>query len=120
MKLPKPKKVNKSSQKKKADKLFSELVRSVGYCQAEGKAKECKCGGGLQCAHLITRWNLRLRWDEKNALALCAGHHRFFTHRPLEWAEFLLRYFPERYEYVMKHKNELSTETFAEVINRLI
>jgi 5-methylcytosine-specific restriction endonuclease McrA len=71
----------KTHAKIRADQLFSVYVRvRDGMCQAEGEHQ-----GGLQCAHLIPRRYLAVRWDPKNAVALCAGHHTFFTHRPLEW-----------------------------------
>ena len=117
--FPKPKKVKKSTLKNKADKLFSAFIRSKGVCEASDCGTNVRCGGQLQCAHLISRWNLRLRWDKANALCICAGHHRFFTTRPLEWAEFLRENYSSQYAYVMAHKNEISKISFEEVIERL-
>ena len=117
LKYSKPKKVNKSTLKKRCDTLFSLRIRSVGQCVAP--VVDCKHGGQLQCAHIITRWNLRLRWDEMNAICLCAGHHRFYTTRPLEWAELIKTYFPKQYTYVMAHKQELNEETLDETYTRL-
>ena len=117
VKFPKPKKVKHSTLKRKCDVLFSSIVRSFGRCQAKGAY--CKCGGMLQCAHLISRWNLRLRWAMPNSLCLCAGHHRYFTNRPLEWVSFLQEHYPTQYAYVMEHKNELTKETLEEVYKRL-
>jgi hypothetical protein len=71
----------KTHAKMRADQLFSVFIRvRDGTCQAEGEHQ-----GGLQCAHLIPRRYLSVRWDPANAVALCAGHHTYFTHRPLEW-----------------------------------
>jgi hypothetical protein len=55
-----------------------------GQCQAEGDH-----AGALQCAHLISRRYSATRWLEINAVALCAGHHTYFTHRPLEWTDWI-------------------------------
>lgn len=110
MKFPKQKKVKKKTLRNHADKLFSKHIRSIGHCQAEGRTK-VKCGGQLQCAHLITRSNIRLRYEEYNVLCLCAGHHRYWTHRPLEWSEFLLTYYNEKHHFVMKHRNEKTKKT---------
>ena len=117
LKFPKPKKVKKSTLKKKCDVLFSTRIRSIGFCVVP--SIECKHGGQLQCAHIISRWNLRLRWDEMNALCLCAGHHRFYTTRPLEWAELIKNLFSAQYTYVMRHKNELNEETLEDTYKRL-
>lgn len=53
---------SKSALKRQADKLFSERVRSRGYCQLKGLDK-IKCTDSQQCMHIIGRANHRLRWD---------------------------------------------------------
>ena len=64
---------------KKADDLFSQLIRSKGKCE--------RCGSKdfLQTAHLISRRYKQVRWDLTNALCLCRGCHVYFTHHPIEW-----------------------------------
>lgn len=48
------------------------------------------CGrGSVQCAHIISRRYHATRWMLGNAVALCPSHHVFFTHRPLEWDEWV-------------------------------
>ena len=116
----KPKKVKKSTLRNKADKLFSIYIRSFGLCEAMG-ITNVRCGGSLQCAHITTRGVTALRFDPMNALCLCAGHHRFWTHHPLEWVEFLWKYCPDRLKYVMKHKNDKVKKTedlYRETIER--
>ncbi len=70
---------------RKADKLFSLRVRSAGACVSmrDGHA------GPLQCAHGFSRRYQGTRWDFRNAFCLCAGCHVYFTHRPLEWDEWM-------------------------------
>jgi len=72
-----------------ADALFAKATREAcdGRCWAEGAAG-VKCNGKIQCAHLISRRYLAIRWDEANAMPLCAAHHTYFTLHPLEWEEF--------------------------------
>lgn len=114
------KKVKKSTLRNKADKLFSLYVRLEGKCQAN-TFWGVRCGGSLQCAHITTRGVTALRFDEMNALCLCAGHHRFFTHHPLEWVIFLKDSYPMKLEYVIKHKNDKVKKTedlYREVIAR--
>lgn len=48
-------------------------------------ASGVKCGGNLQCCHVISRRYHAIRWERSNALAGCAAHHKFYTERPLEW-----------------------------------
>jgi hypothetical protein len=72
---------------KQADDLFSKIVRDRdGVCQAR---EVSPCKGNLQCAHIISRSYKTIRTDLRNAVALCAGHHTYFTHRPLEWEDWV-------------------------------
>jgi hypothetical protein len=52
-----------------------------------------KHGGGLQWSHLIRRSYHATRWDPKASVGMCAAHHVWFTHHPIEldeWAAFWL------------------------------
>jgi hypothetical protein len=33
---------------------------------------------------------LATRWSEDNAFCLCASCHLFFTHRPIEWEDYVI------------------------------
>ena len=70
----------------KADRVFSLIVRSVGRCES-GRASHA---GPLQCAHLFSRRYEGTRWTRDNAACLCAGCHVYYTHRPLEWDDWML------------------------------
>jgi hypothetical protein len=71
---------------KLADSLFSAYIRERDQgCRAYGTNSGPQCSGYLQCAHIISRRYRAVRWDEDNAVTLCAAHHMFWTHRPLEW-----------------------------------
>jgi hypothetical protein len=101
------KKPTKSRLKKRADTAFSLWVRkTIGHCQAEGYG--IKCSSVLQCAHIVTRSNLTLRYNANNVLCLCSAHHFWFHRHPLEFVEFLLQRYVEKFNYVQKHKNELT------------
>jgi 5-methylcytosine-specific restriction endonuclease McrA len=70
----------------KLDKLFSQLIRSVNFCQW--------CGGHgkqLHTAHIFSRRFMNTRWDKNNAYCLCAGCHRKAHDRPTEWTDFIRR-----------------------------
>lgn len=82
-----PMTTDRSKAKKKADRLFSALIRSVGFCE--------NCGSNdyrtLQCAHLISRRYAATRCDLDNAFCLCAGCHIRFTQWPKEFADFFIK-----------------------------
>lgn len=69
--------------KAKADKIFSEVIRSQGYCES--------CGGThyLQTAHIISRRFNATRTDTRNAFCLCASCHRFYTDHPRNFSRFI-------------------------------
>jgi hypothetical protein len=104
--FPKPKRVKKKYKQKEADRLFSLLIRVRGECEGKG-LDAVTCSPKLQCAHIITRGNKRLRTDENNALCLCEGHHRYYTTHAFEWFTiFLPTHFPAKFAYVQRHREE--------------
>lgn len=81
---PKKRKTTKAqSLTKQADILFSLIVRSPGRCAACGATRD------LQCAHGFSRAYRSVRWTEANAWCLCKGCHMKYTHRPIEWDEWM-------------------------------
>lgn len=84
--LPKAKKRKKTPRRNysaQCDVLFSKLVRAPGRCVI------CGSSDRVQCAHGFSRRYRAVRWDRRNAWALCQAHHLFYTHRPLEWDTWL-------------------------------
>ena len=63
---------------------FRDVSSADGKCSAgkfelyENAKGEWKVPQGLQAAHRIRRQNHRYRWDFKNGIALCTGHHLLF------------------------------------------
>ena len=92
----------RKSLKQIADRGFAAYIRSRGVCQAAGLT-EIRCAGVLQCAHIEGRGFHALRWDEMNALALCGGHHAWFTNHPFAWSMFIAEHFPQQHDYVTAH-----------------
>jgi hypothetical protein len=45
-------------------------------------------GGGLQWSHLISRRYHATRWNPDASVAMCAAHHVWFTHHPLEFEDW--------------------------------
>lgn len=79
----KRKKTKKQSITAVLDATCGELVRSRGHCE------ECGTSSDLQWAHGFSRRYRNTRWDTRNGFALCRGCHFRFTHRPLEWDDWL-------------------------------
>ena len=79
---------------KRADVLFSQKIRARGECESDRPNHS----GMLQCAHIIGRGYKSIRTNELNALCLCQGCHLFYTHRPLEFRQWIEGQFPGRWD----------------------
>lgn len=102
--------------KKKADTAMSLYVRKKhGYCQLEGK-DHIRCSTVLQNMHVETRGKLCIRYEEYNTLCGCSGHHVYYTNHPNEWREFVMKWFPEKWELVMEHHNDLTKPDYQVII----
>ena len=77
--------------RKKLDVIFSKLVRErANYtCQACCVNKRHE-PGTLDCAHIMSRRSVSLRWHPKNAVALCRGCHMFYTDHPFDWNDWCI------------------------------
>ncbi len=112
------KKITRKGLIKKLDKLFSLKVRARGWCQLQGKDR-IRCSTVLQCAHIIGRGRHIIRWNERNALCLCSGHHVYYTNHPLEWHEMMLRFYPEQYEDMSNMREETWDKDLDRVLEQL-
>lgn len=99
LKADKPKRRRKTQRQKdgeRADKIFSLIVRHPQVCTYHLDAERGEWeplmghGGHLQCAHLFTRGRRSTRWTEENAMPLCGGAHKWFTHNPDAWKAYLV------------------------------
>lgn len=68
------------------DRLFGKIIRRSGTCTNCGKTRPSVV---IECAHGFSRTYRGTRWDEANAWALCSGCHKFYTHRPIEWEDWM-------------------------------
>lgn len=95
---------------KKCDKAWAELVKKNGRCV------RCGTDQNLQAAHIITRSNRTTRWDPRNGICFCAGHHLFWAHKePLEFADFIRRTRPKDYDYLLYRKNQYTKWTVPDL-----
>lgn len=84
-----PRKISPTKKfKRKADNLFSLIIRSRGYCEAEGYGGR-DCSNQLQTAHIISRRYNSTRTDLRNAFCLCMSHHSWYTDHPREFSKFI-------------------------------
>jgi len=93
------------------DKLFGQIIRSVGKCERCGKRE------GLQTAHVFSRNNKSVRWDVGNAFCLCNGCHIFWAHQqPIEFAEFTKAKIGEKeYQELRKRASQTKQWTIQEL-----
>lgn len=68
-----------------ADELCGRIVRARGVCQNPGCGKTTD----LQWAHGFSRSYRVIRHDLRNGFCLCRACHMRYTHRPIEWDEWL-------------------------------
>ena len=111
-------KITKKGQKRKADKLFSLKVRSLGFCELEGK-DWISCGGPLHCAHIDTRGKHAIRWNPMNAVCICAGHHVYYTNHPKDWDIVVSDFFPRKYHFVEVHQSDIWDKDIEKVLEAL-
>lgn len=69
--------------KAKCDKLASEIVRSLGYCERCGSSNQ------LTPSHIIARRYSATRTDLNNVQCLCFTCHRRLTDLPDEWRNWI-------------------------------
>lgn len=97
-----PRKTSKKLLIKKCDKLFSDIVRSIGECEHCGAKDKT-----LQCAHIISRQYRNTRWDLENAVCLCVKCHLYWAHKnPLAFVDWLEEYYGEDIRQRLRLKSQ--------------
>ena len=91
--------------KRNLDRTTAQIIklRDENTCQRCGHKV---FGQGCHWAHIYGRRSLRLRWDLLNSLVLCAGCHRWWHENPVESHEWFADYFPARYSYLLKVRQQ--------------
>jgi len=70
---------------RKLDTRFSRFIRN-----RDGKCLHCDSTENLQNAHIFTRKDKSVRWDEDNCITLCYRCHFYWAHRdPIEFTYFV-------------------------------
>lgn len=116
--------------RKKAFKLWSEIVRKDGKCAICGIQKGTLNLKGkpviLHAHHLIGRENHSLMFDIQNGISLCIGHHKYYrdaAHKGgLIFHDWFMKKYPERYEYLINNHTrdfDESIENYQKIISDL-
>lgn len=78
---------NAKAAKKHCDKLFSYLIRSIGYCERCGRQPpEVK----LETSHWISRRYSNIRVDPDNAFCFCSACHRWWHDFPTDASDWAI------------------------------
>jgi len=88
----------------RADKLWSELVRSQGKCAKCGKV------GRTEAHHLLTRARKHLRHKLENGIELCMRCHKYGPESahddPTAFSQWLGMAEPEKYAWVSRNRHK--------------
>ena len=90
------------------DTLFSQYIRMRAIHRVGG-CERCQSGKidykQLQCSHFIGRSRKAVRWDEDNAVGLCAGCHMYLTAHPYEHVQWFMDYLGEEKADLLMARN---------------
>lgn len=101
----------KKFKKADLDKAFSLFVRTRDqHCQV------CGTDRNLQCAHIVSRRYMGVRWDPANAVALCRGCHLKYTVRPLEWEAWVIAQGGEEFYRKLKFRALAVTKVDYQIV----
>jgi hypothetical protein len=91
-------KASRKRQRDEADRLFSLIIRTRDdwQCRFEEAHNDISILEAPQCAHIVSRRYLAVRWDEDNAVCLCQRHHMKYTHDPIAWEAWVEERWPGR------------------------
>lgn len=96
------KRPSQKSAKNACDRLFSQYVRSLGYCERCGRS-----GVRLETSHWISRRFSNTRCDPDNAFCLCSACHRWWHNFPTDSGRWAIE---QRGEAVYERLREAANE----------
>lgn len=100
----------KKGLKGKLDALFAEYVRYrdryiCQRCGTKYDPESPNVNKRYHCAHIEGRGKETVRWDERNAIGLCYGCHKYLDSRPMEKMEWFKEKFGEDRYYKVYEKS---------------
>ena len=114
----KTKKTPRRKLAKKALELWAKIIRLKGSCEICGKTNF------LVAHHIVGKRNLRLRYDLRNGVCLCAGCHtmkRESAHQDQVWFHFwLINNRSNDWNYIVENREKLVFNVdYEEIIDKL-
>ena len=107
------KKPSRKTLKRKADKLWREIIHSRGSCEICGESFH------LNAHHIVTRGKHHLRWDIRNGCLLCVHCHYQERAFPLWFADWMRRNRLKDYRYLLSQKNIIWDKNYHKVFEYL-
>ena len=111
----KKKKTRRQRLEKELDYLTAKIIKIQNNytCQKCGKYVT---GRNCHASHIIPKTRHALRWNLINLMVLCLHDHRDWWHTNiLEAQKWFKEKFPEKYKYLMKHKEDSGRFTLDEL-----
>lgn len=99
----------------KVDALFSQYIRirDKWICQVCNRSYTTSTQG-LHCSHIFSRRHNAIRFDERNAVAMCFSCHQWYGGNPIEGGEWARRYLgPDVVDELIRIKNAPFKKTKA-------
>ena len=104
--------ITKKGLKKKADKLWSQIIRAKGKCEVCGETRY------LNPHHVIGKRNHAVRFDLRNGACLCSGCHTFrvkSAHNDPQWfMEWFQSRRPDDAIAISRTKNYITKRTIQD------
>ena len=98
-----------SRSKKSRRKILEATVEMLFRAFIRNRDKKCctpdiriKCGGPIQCGHLISGAGKSVRWDERFAFGQCRNHNKLHEYRP----EVMTIWFINKFGKKLYHEGE--------------
>ncbi len=115
----KTKKPNIKNLKNKLDIIWARLVK----LKAGSKCEICGKTANLNSHHIVSRNNLKFRWDLRNGVCLCVAHHKFANESahldPIWFIGWIKENRKEDYEYLLTNRNKFFDKDYARVESEL-
>ncbi len=102
------------------DDLWRRIIRAPCVCERCGQEGEEK---DFEADHIVTRGNLRLRWNLLNGICLCICCHKYkhlSSMTEIEYQVWVRKEHPERWQYLQELKNQLAVELDLEEVNKYL
>ena len=98
--------------KKRADKLWSEIIRSKGKCEVCGETEY------LNPHHVVGKRNHAVRFDFRNGVCLCSGCHTMKTKSAHQDPQWFMNWFKRNrlndYHAISLAKNKIVKRTIQD------